>query len=253
MARVLIEEEGSPTRSFRLVTDAVSIGRSDAADLVLPDADVSRKHALLIRERDGWVIEDQKSANGISVNGTTAERAALAHGDVIVVGKFKVVFQSDDEGDQAEYTGPSVEGHDEMTIPGIPIADIQAAMNLASAPSAADTEAPAPESAAPEASAPVPAGVAESSGPVAPHLIGTEGERYDLDGKILRFGQDIPVQGAFFLGSPGDLLAKDGGWLVRKGFFLTPLEVNGKSASSQRLKSGDRIRIGTSRFTYYGP
>lgn len=252
MARVLIEEEGSPTRSFRLVTDAVSIGRSDAVDLVLPDADVSRKHALLIREGDGWVIEDQKSANGISVNGTAGERIALGHGDVILIGKFRVVFQSDDEGDQVEYTDPSVEGRDEMTIPGIPIADIHAAMNLA-APPPIEAAARAPDVAAPESAPPIPAAPTLSLEPVAPHLIGSEGERYDLDGKILRFGTDIPVQGAFFLGSPGDLLAKDGGWLVRKGFFLTPLEVNGKSASSQRLKSGDRIRIGSSRFTYYGP
>lgn len=251
MARVLIEEEGSPTRSFRLITDAISIGRSDAVDLVLPDADVSRKHALLIREQDGWIIEDQKSANGIQVNGAATERIALVHGDVVVIGKFRVIFQSDDEGEQAEYTGPSGEGRDEMTSPGIPVAEIHAAMQ-AQAPAAesnAATPAAAP-AAEPDVGAPAPAAAPE---PGAPHLIGSEGERYDLDGKILRFGQDIPVQGAFFLGSPGDLVAKDGGWVVRKGFFLTALDVNGKSVGAQRLKSGDRIRVGTSRFTYHGP
>lgn len=227
MARVLIEEDGCPTRSFRLVTDAISIGRSDAVDLVLPDADVSRKHALLIRVSEGWVIEDQKSANGITVNGTSTERLALAHGDIVVIGKFRVVFQSDDEGDQAEYNEQAAEGRDEMTVPGVPIAEIYA--------SAAEPAAAPPK------------------GPVTPHLIGTEGERYDLDGAALRFGQDIPVLGAFPLGSPGQLVAKDGGWIIKKGFFLTPIDVNGRSVSSQRLKQGDRVRIGNSRFTYHGP
>lgn len=234
MARVLIEEDGSPTRSFRLVTDAVSIGRSDAVDMVLPDADVSRKHALLIREGEGWVIEDQKSANGITVNGSAAERAALGHGDVVVVGRFRLVFQSDDEGEHSEYTEPSASGLDEMTVPGISVAEVLAA---------AGKGAPAVESAAPAADVQ----------PPSPHLLGSEGERYDLDGKVLRFGTDVPVTGVIPFGTPGELHAKDGGWWVKKTFFLTPINVNGKSISSQRLQDGDTVRVGASRFTYKGP
>ena len=229
MARVLIEEEGRPTRSFRLVTDAVSVGRSDAVDLVLPDENVSRKHALLIREGEGWAIEDQKSANGLTVNGVATERAALAHDDVMVIGKFRVIFQSDDEGEHDEYTDPSAEGRNDQTIPGIPIAEIAAAQASLSG----------------EASAPPAA--------VSPHFVGSEGERYDLEGTAMRFGRDIPVAGVIPFGSPGDLQAQDGGWLVKKGFFLTPIDVNGKTVSSARLKDGDVVRVGSSRFTYHGP
>ena len=230
MARVLIEEEGRPTRSFRLLTDAVSIGRSDAADLVLPDPDVSRKHALLIREGAGWVVEDQQSANGVSINGASVVRAPFVSGDRLKIGRFTLSFEADDEGDQPEYTDPSGDANNESTVPGIPTADLRAA--LASQP---PPEPPA------------------ASAVAAPHLVSHDGDRYDLEGDRVRFGKEVPVSGVLPLGTPGELVAQDGGWALRKTFFLTPVYVNDGAVASQRLRDGDRVRVGSSRFVYHGP
>ncbi|MBM4365174.1 MAG: FHA domain-containing protein [Deltaproteobacteria bacterium] len=230
MARVLIEEEGAPVRYYRLVTDAVVIGRADTADLVLPDTGVSRTHALIGRRGDGWYIEDKGSANGTQLNGSPVAEAPIGPGDIVVVGKFSLRLELEDEGEGAEYTDPSGNLGDDLTSPAIPVSEILAAQQAA-------------------------AGAAPGAGPAtaAPHLLGTDGVRYDLSGKVLAFGRDIPVTGVLPFFSAGEIRAVEGGWLVKQGFVLTPVEVNGKNVASHRLVEGDQLRVGGTRFTYHGP
>jgi pSer/pThr/pTyr-binding forkhead associated (FHA) protein len=53
---------------------------------------VSRDHALVEREGDGWVIIDEGSLNGTYVNRRRGDRVALADGDEIQIGKYKLTF-----------------------------------------------------------------------------------------------------------------------------------------------------------------
>ncbi|HYN40339.1 MAG TPA: SpoIIE family protein phosphatase [Thermoanaerobaculia bacterium] len=72
--------------------DALVVGRSSRAGLVLPDPVVSREHARLFREGDAWVVQDLGSHFGTRVNGeqiTAARR--LAHGDSIGLGGSTLV------------------------------------------------------------------------------------------------------------------------------------------------------------------
>ncbi|MBE5906484.1 MAG: FHA domain-containing protein, partial [Lachnospiraceae bacterium] len=72
--------------------------REEYADLVVEDASVSRVHALIKREEEGYYLEDLNSLNGTFVNGTQLnlkERVLLKAQDVIAIGKSKLVFQSD--------------------------------------------------------------------------------------------------------------------------------------------------------------
>jgi pSer/pThr/pTyr-binding forkhead associated (FHA) protein len=62
------------------------IGRRVSADIVLDDATVSRRHALVL-ERDGVpVIADDRSRNGVFVNGLRVREARLRHGDDVQIG-----------------------------------------------------------------------------------------------------------------------------------------------------------------------
>jgi pSer/pThr/pTyr-binding forkhead associated (FHA) protein len=75
-----------------LAADVMHIGRSPAADIVLDDASVSRRHALLARRGDAMVILDDRSLNGIHVNGVRVKEAVLRDGDTIVVGQMTLRF-----------------------------------------------------------------------------------------------------------------------------------------------------------------
>ena len=49
--------------------DSFTIGRDAACDLVLSDMTVSRSHAGLRRDADGWLLSDAGSTNGTRLNG----------------------------------------------------------------------------------------------------------------------------------------------------------------------------------------
>jgi len=65
------------------------IGRSANADLQLDDPSVSRRHALIVAEpgRELRVLDD-RSLNGVFVNGEPTEWGTLSDGDELTVGRF---------------------------------------------------------------------------------------------------------------------------------------------------------------------
>ena len=63
------------------------IGRSLSADLRFDDATVSRRHALVVSEDEGVRVLDDRSLNGVLVNGRRVEWSPLADGDEITVGR----------------------------------------------------------------------------------------------------------------------------------------------------------------------
>jgi pSer/pThr/pTyr-binding forkhead associated (FHA) protein len=68
------------------------IGRSLAADVRFDDATVSRRHALVVNQAEGVRVIDDRSLNGILVNGTRVEWSPLADGDEITVGRHTLFF-----------------------------------------------------------------------------------------------------------------------------------------------------------------
>lgn len=69
----------------------VVIGRSEDADLTIPDATVSRRHCALQLVPDGTLLTDLGSASGIYVNGTKVDEKLLVPGDKFVVGANSLV------------------------------------------------------------------------------------------------------------------------------------------------------------------
>ena len=68
------------------------IGRSLAADVRFDDPTVSRRHALIVRQADGVRVLDDRSLNGVFVNGERVEWSTLRDGDEILVGRHRLRF-----------------------------------------------------------------------------------------------------------------------------------------------------------------
>ena len=88
----------SPTRttarnaSSRSPREWTRIGRSLAADVRFDDATVSRRHALIVCQADGVRVLDDRSLNGVYVNGERVEWSPLSDGDQIAVGRHTLCF-----------------------------------------------------------------------------------------------------------------------------------------------------------------
>jgi FHA domain-containing protein/zinc ribbon family protein len=88
----LIYQDGSESRVVALTREWTRIGRSLAADVRFDDPTVSRRHALIVRQPDGVRVLDDRSLNGVFVNGDRVEGQALKDGDEIVVGRYSLSF-----------------------------------------------------------------------------------------------------------------------------------------------------------------
>jgi pSer/pThr/pTyr-binding forkhead associated (FHA) protein len=83
---------GRAGESFRPSGPRTRIGRSPECEIFLDDVTVSRNHAVLV-ERDGrYYVEDEGSLNGTFVNRHRIDTVALANGDELQIGKYRMTF-----------------------------------------------------------------------------------------------------------------------------------------------------------------
>jgi pSer/pThr/pTyr-binding forkhead associated (FHA) protein len=85
-------EDGGETRTVALSREWTRIGRSLAADVRFDDPTVSRRHALIVRQPDGVRVLDDRSLNGVFVNGERVEGRLLQDGDEIIVGRYRLGY-----------------------------------------------------------------------------------------------------------------------------------------------------------------
>ena len=88
----LVFERDGEVRSIALEREWTRVGRSLAADVRFDDPTVSRRHALIVRQPDGVRVLDDRSLNGVFVNGERVEWRELHDGDEIVVGRYRLTF-----------------------------------------------------------------------------------------------------------------------------------------------------------------
>ena len=74
------------------LNEAMLVGNSSETQLRLQDPTVSRKHCLIEKCNEWWVLKDLGSANGVYVNGDKIVEKRLNHGDVIQTGVSMLVF-----------------------------------------------------------------------------------------------------------------------------------------------------------------
>lgn len=77
-----------PGKTFELTKTETYIGRDINNDIVINDSEVSRKHARLILQAGGYVLEDLGSTNGTFVNGQRLMGPhVLRPGELILLGE----------------------------------------------------------------------------------------------------------------------------------------------------------------------
>ena len=74
---------------------SLTVGREESSDIPLPHISVSKCHAKIVRETDGWYIVDNSSTNGIIVNNKQISgKTRLCEKDVIAITNSKLIFTS---------------------------------------------------------------------------------------------------------------------------------------------------------------
>lgn len=90
--RYLVFHDTGTIRTVAMTGDSMRIGRSLSADLRFEDPTVSRRHAVLILEAEGVRVLDDRSLNGVFVNGERVVSQLLGDGDEIVIGRYRLRF-----------------------------------------------------------------------------------------------------------------------------------------------------------------
>ncbi|MBY0402160.1 FHA domain-containing protein, partial [Myxococcota bacterium] len=92
VCRLRIQEDNRE-RLFTVGDRPVVIGRAPDCDLHLPHESISRQHARIAREDDGWVLRDLGSKNGCRVNTFHVNEQVLQNGDRLDLGTLRLYVE----------------------------------------------------------------------------------------------------------------------------------------------------------------
>jgi uncharacterized RDD family membrane protein YckC len=96
VAKLIVNPTASNRREIPLTrTTILTIGRDPSNDLVLPDAMVSRRHAVVETRGRQFFLRDCSSANGSVVNGDRVTERALKDGDLVAIGSMRLLFREE--------------------------------------------------------------------------------------------------------------------------------------------------------------
>ncbi|MEQ8677449.1 MAG: DUF3662 and FHA domain-containing protein [Aggregatilineales bacterium] len=107
MKRVILPEQQITPPGAQLMIDLgkiipldkpiINIGRNPENQIILDDLAVSRHHVQLRLIDDRYTLFDAQSTTGTRVNGVQVKEHRLQSGDVILIGKTKLLFTVDDQ------------------------------------------------------------------------------------------------------------------------------------------------------------
>ncbi len=100
MPKMIVSIDGVVIKEVQLTKERTTLGRRPYNDVVIDNLAVSGEHAAVQMMGGQVVLEDLDSTNGTFVNGKAIRRQALQHGDTIEVGKYRIQFLSEAEGER---------------------------------------------------------------------------------------------------------------------------------------------------------
>jgi len=212
---------------FRLEKDkALTIGRKENNTIVIDNLAVSGMHAKVDAIEDGFLLTDLQSKNGTFVNGKAVTTHWLQKGDIITIGKHKIVF-SLAEGEAA----PAAQETMEKTMV-LDTNEYRAMVGKTSPTLTAASEQKEKESVA-----------------VLSYLKGGEGE-VELNKKLIKIGKDpsndIVISG-FMVGKTAATISKrPTGYFVNFVEGMAKPKINGTTVKdTAQIKEFDRLEIGS--------
>lgn len=98
-ARLIVKLGPNPEKEYILSQPEITIGRSPGNSIVVPNPEVSRRHARIRRVNAAYEIEDWGSTNGTFISGKRVmHKTILHHGDEIQLGdSIAFVFYNEPE------------------------------------------------------------------------------------------------------------------------------------------------------------
>lgn len=102
MAKLVLQLEDGSTRDYPLNKDRITLGRRAANDIVLSNLAVSGEHAAVVTIPPDSFLEDCGSTNGTFANGQQIKRHFLQEGDVIEIGRHKLIYHGGPNEEVAE-------------------------------------------------------------------------------------------------------------------------------------------------------
>ena len=104
MPRMIVSIDSVVIKEVELTKERTTLGRRPYNDIVIDNLAVSGEHAVIHMTDDGVEIEDVGSTNGTYVNAKAVTRQELRSGDIVEVGKYKIRFLQEAEGENFEKT-----------------------------------------------------------------------------------------------------------------------------------------------------
>jgi uncharacterized RDD family membrane protein YckC len=95
MAKLILNPTSPARRDIPLPRSVLSIGRDPSNDLVLPDAMVSRRHAVIEFRASQYFLRDCNSSNGSLINGDRISERELRDGDLLAIGTVRLLYREE--------------------------------------------------------------------------------------------------------------------------------------------------------------
>jgi hypothetical protein len=229
MFRVTMAFGGKPVKKYTFEKDAISIGRDATCEIVIENIGASRRHAMIERTADGYVLSDLQSHNGTFVNGEKVFHHQLGETDEFFIGKYAFQFEALEPvmqvvSDQPAASAPAPQAMPDMTF-RLDRREIEKIIGLSARGSAPQFVQIAPEA-------------------LKKSLL-LEKTYYVLGSDA---ASEIKASGFFMPAKAAVLIRGDAGFRI---LSLSPkLRVNGNAVTDTALADGDLVTVGKHRFRF---
>src|SRR6186997_876687 len=92
MATLYVLQGRDQGKSFDLLNGSQTIGRDACNSIQICDIEISRRHAEIRKDEEGFLLVDLDSSNGTFVNAQQISQRPLANGDRIQLGGSLLLF-----------------------------------------------------------------------------------------------------------------------------------------------------------------